>query len=260
MICVEQEISRSHEETLVFRPIPKWKRVLDVTCVILVAPLWLPLAVLLTIMIKMLSPGPVFFMQERVGFMGRRFMCFKFRTMKVNADTRVHQSHLQHLMSSGRPMEKLDAKGDPRLIPGGLILRTLGIDELPQIFNVLRGDMSLVGPRPCVPYEYEHFQPRHKHRCETLPGLTGLWQVNGKNRTTFEQMMEFDIFYAQNKSLWLDLSILFRTGPAILSQVFDVQKKRRSAARAVQAKTTSSASPTSLVPRVAGGGPLDQQT
>jgi lipopolysaccharide/colanic/teichoic acid biosynthesis glycosyltransferase len=151
--------------------------------------------------------------------------------MKVNADTTVHREHLNHLMTSNRPMKKLDATGDSRLIPGGLWLRTLGVDELPQIFNVLKGEMSLVGPRPSTSYEYEMFEPRHRQRCQTLPGLTGLWQVKGKNRTTFERMMELDIQYVETKSLYLDLKIIAGTLPAILLQVWDVQSGRRMAAK-----------------------------
>ena len=111
------------------------------------------------ILIKLVSPGPALFRQERIGYLGKRFTCFKFRTMRVNADTGIHQGHLNRLMDSNVPMKKLDAAGDPRLIPGGLFIRTLGLDELPQIFNILRGEMSLVGPRPCVPYEYENYSP-----------------------------------------------------------------------------------------------------
>jgi lipopolysaccharide/colanic/teichoic acid biosynthesis glycosyltransferase len=164
--------------------------------------------------------------------MGSRFRCLKFRTMKVNADTTVHREHLNHLMTSNRPMKKLDATGDSRLIPGGVWLRALGVDELPQIINVLRGEMSLVGPRPSTGYEYEMFEPRHRRRCQTLPGLTGLWQVNGKNRTTFEKMMELDLQYVETKSLLLDLKIIAGTLPAILLQVWDVQTGRRMTAKA----------------------------
>jgi lipopolysaccharide/colanic/teichoic acid biosynthesis glycosyltransferase len=126
--------------------VPTWKRVLDCTLVVLTMPLWLPIALFIAIFVKIVSPGPAIFRQERIGHMGARFRCLKFRTMKVNADSTVHREHLNHLMTSGRPMKKLDSTGDSRLIPGGLWLRTLGVDELPQLINVLWGDMSLVGP------------------------------------------------------------------------------------------------------------------
>jgi lipopolysaccharide/colanic/teichoic acid biosynthesis glycosyltransferase len=183
---------------------------------------------LLAIMIKTVSPGPALFRQQRIGFRGRRFTIFKFRTMRVNADTGVHQDYLNRLMDSDVPMKKLDAAGDPRLIPGGLLLRTLGLDELPQIFNVIRGEMSLIGPRPCVPYEYENYSPHHRRRLEAVPGLTGLWQVSGKNRTTFEKMVELDIFYAENKRLSLDLKIIAKTIPAIILQTKDIADNSKS--------------------------------
>jgi len=127
-------------------------------------------------------------------------------------------------MGSNVPMKKLDSVRDPRLIPCGLLLRSLGLDELPQLFNVLRGDMSLVGPRPCVPYEYENYAPHHRERFNAAPGLTGLWQVSGKNRTTFEEMINLDISYAKKQSLWLDLKIIFKTFPAIVSQTKDLNE------------------------------------
>jgi lipopolysaccharide/colanic/teichoic acid biosynthesis glycosyltransferase len=199
---------------------------LDIVCIFLAAPLVLPTGLLIALGIKLVSPGPVLFVQERVGFRGGLFRCFKFRTMKVSADTGVHQEHLLNLMSSDRPMTKLDA-ADGRLIPGGRILRCLGLDELPQLINVLRGEMSLVGPRPCLPYECEHYQPRHWRRFGTLPGLTGLWQVNGKNRTTFEEMINWDIKYIETKSPVLDIIIMFRTVPAILIQAWDTVSAER---------------------------------
>lgn len=202
---------------------PLWKRLLDLFCILLTAPVWVPAMLILGILIKLVSPGPALFRQERIGYLGKRFTCFKFRTMLVNADTGVHQGHLNRLMDSNVPMKKLDAAGDPRLIPGGLLLRTLGLDELPQIFNILRGEMSLVGPRPCVPYEYENYSLHHRRRLEAVPGLTGLWQVSGKNRTTFEKMVELDIFYAANKTFFLDLKIIFKTVPAIISQTKDIK-------------------------------------
>jgi lipopolysaccharide/colanic/teichoic acid biosynthesis glycosyltransferase len=207
--------------------VPSWKRLLDVACVLVTSVFWAPVWLMIGMFIKIVSPGPVLFRQERVGHLGKRFRCLKFRTMAVNTDTAVHQAHLNHLMTSNQPMKKLDGLGDKRLIPGGLWLRALGVDELPQLINVLRGEMSLVGPRPCIAYEYENFQPRHRQRCGTLPGLTGLWQVNGKNRTTFDKMMELDLAYVEKKSLLLDLKIIARTLPAILLQVWDTTARSK---------------------------------
>src|SRR5262249_16481691 len=150
--------------------------------------------------IKIASPGPVFFRQERVGYRGKRFMCLKFRSMKADADDGLHKDYLKQLMRSKTAMTKMDVKGDSRLIPFGAVLRASGLDELPQLINVLRGEMSLVGPRPCIPYEYEEYLPWQKERFETLPGLTGLWQVSGKNRTTFNEMISLDIAYVRNKT------------------------------------------------------------
>jgi lipopolysaccharide/colanic/teichoic acid biosynthesis glycosyltransferase len=215
------------QNVAVWNTIPLWKRALDILCIVAAAPIWIPLGLLIAAVIKLVSSGPVFFRQERVGYFGRRFGCLKFRTMVVNADTSVHQGHLEELMKSNRPMTKLDKAGDARLIPCGLILRTLGLDELPQLLNVLRGEMSLVGPRPCLPYEYEKYLPRHHQRCATLPGLTGLWQISGKNRTTFEEMIDLDVHYAKHKSLWMDLRIILMTVPALLGQARDVSQRRR---------------------------------
>ncbi len=205
--------------------IPKWKRALDVICILCVLPLLLPVMLVISLGIKMVSAGPVFFKQQRIGHRGRLFTCLKFRTMKVNAETASHQGYLNHLINSNAPMEKMD-KGDPRVIRFGLLLRSSGLDELPQIFNVLQGEMSLVGPRPCLPYEHENYLPRHKTRCDTLPGLTGMWQVNGKNKTTFREMIAMDIWYARNKSLLVDVGIMLRTFPAIFEQVLETRMKR----------------------------------
>jgi lipopolysaccharide/colanic/teichoic acid biosynthesis glycosyltransferase len=207
--------------------IPRWKRIMDVVFILLILPFVLPLAVLVAVLIRMVSPGPVLFRQERVGYLGRKFMCFKFRTMFVGAETTTHQGHLQHLMESDVPMVKLDARGDSRIIPFGLLLRLSGLDELPQLINVLRGEMSMVGPRPCLAYECDNYLPWQRERFNTLPGLTGLWQVSGKNQTTFAEMMRLDISYARNKTLWLDLTIILKTIPAILGQVWQSRTKKR---------------------------------
>jgi lipopolysaccharide/colanic/teichoic acid biosynthesis glycosyltransferase len=181
----------------------------------------------MTIVIKIGSPGAVLFQQERIGYQGRKFKCYKFRTMHAGADTKIHQRHCEQLIRSNVPMVKMDSRGDSRLIPGGWLLRASGLDELPQIINVLRGEMSLIGPRPCVPYEYEQYQPWQRERFDTLPGLTGLWQVSGKNRTTFDEMIRLDIHYAHHKSLWMDLKIILLTLPALLQQVGDTRSARK---------------------------------
>jgi len=212
--------------------LPTWKRLLDLFIVALLFPLWLPIMTLIALWVAVTSPGPIFYRQPRIGFKGRRFMLVKFRTMKVNAETHVHEAYLEHLIVSDRPMIKLDATGDPRLIIGGKFLRATGLDELPQIFNVLKGEMSLVGPRPCTVLEFERYAPEQRARVNALPGLTGLWQVNGKNRTTFREMIEMDIFYSRNISISLDLKIIVRTLPAILGQFSDsVQPLPRSGAQ-----------------------------
>jgi lipopolysaccharide/colanic/teichoic acid biosynthesis glycosyltransferase len=202
---------------------PLWKRVLDITCVLLSLPILIPVGIVIAAWIKIVSPGPAFFRQSRVGHFGKRFMCLKFRTMKVNADTAVHQSHLKELMTSNSPTRKLDCAGDKRLIFGAVVLRAMGVDELPQLLNVLRGEMSLVGPRPCTAYEFDLFSPRQKRRCEAPPGLTGLWQISGKNRTTIEEMINLDLYYAERKSVWLDLKIMALTVPAILALVWEMK-------------------------------------
>jgi len=130
-------------------------------------------------------------------------------------------------MGAEVPMTKLDVRSDPRLAPFGALLRATGLDELPQVINVLRGEMSFVGPRPCIPYEYARFQPWQRQRFDAVPGLTGLWQVSGKNRTTFNQMIQLDIEYAQRLSLWLDLKIIFRTLPALWEQCLEIRAQKR---------------------------------
>ncbi len=184
-------------------------------------------ALFMAIVTKLVSPGPILFKQERIGFQGRRFKIYKFRTMFVSADTGVHQSYFKDLMQTNVPMTKLDAKGDKRLIPGGWLLRASGLDELPQLINVLRGEMSLVGPRPCIPSEFEEYLPWQRERVNATPGLTGLWQVSGKNRTTFDEMIRFDIKYTRTISLGQDLKIILSTVPALLQQIGDTLQRRK---------------------------------
>jgi lipopolysaccharide/colanic/teichoic acid biosynthesis glycosyltransferase len=202
---------------------PGWKSALDITCILLSLPVWLPLMILLMLVTRIASPGPIFYRQERIGFGGRHFFICKFRTMKLSAETQVHERHFEELMRVDCPMTKLDVYGDPRLAPFGRILRASGLDELPQIFNVLRGEMSLVGPRPCTPNEFAHYEPWQRERVNGLPGLTGYWQVNGKNKTTFNEMIAMDLFYLENVSILLDLKIMLKTGAVIAGQLFESQ-------------------------------------
>jgi lipopolysaccharide/colanic/teichoic acid biosynthesis glycosyltransferase len=206
--------------TLCDTRLPRWKRIVDLVFLICTVWIWLPLMTLVMCMVKVVSPGPAFYRQQRVGFRGRSFMIFKFRSMRVNADTRSHEEYFEQLMQEDSPMTKLDAF-DARLIPGGRFLRATGLDELPQIWNIIRGEMSLVGPRPCTLVEFERYRPEHRERVNAPPGITGYWQVNGKNRTTFNEMIAMDIFYAKNMSPALDLAVIGKTIPAILRQVLE---------------------------------------
>lgn len=193
--------------------IPGWKRAFDMVCSSTGLIVLSPLLMLVAIMIKIVSPGPVFFVQERVGYLGKHFGLLKFRTMKADTDTSVHEDYIRELMKTGESMKKLEH--DPRIISCGNLLRKTGLDELPQLINVVRGQMSLVGPRPCLPVEFEGYLQWHKRRFYTAPGITGLWQVSGKNRLTFKEMIRRDITYEQKRSLGLDLKILFKTFPAV---------------------------------------------
>jgi lipopolysaccharide/colanic/teichoic acid biosynthesis glycosyltransferase len=224
---------------------PAWKRAIDIAGSLAAMPVLGLFTLVMTVVTRITSPGPVFFRQKRIGHRGMPFMCYKFRTMIVGADSSVHQTHCDYLIQSNAPMAKMDARGDSRLIPGGWLLRASGLDELPQIINVLRGEMSLVGPRPCVPYEYDKYLSWQRERFAAVPGLTGLWQVSGKNRTTFEEMIRLDIRYARNQSWWLDLKIMFLTIPALLIQISDTRRGRKSSvqtdetAAAIRARNSS---------------------
>ncbi len=239
-ICDKTLIKHSSPSPL-YR-LPKWKRALDIVCCLAVLPLLALCTLLMTILTKMVSPGPVFFRQERIGFQGRRFQIYKFRTMTVSADTNIHQNYYKDLIQTNAPMLKLDSRGDKRLIPGGWLLRAAGFDELPQMINVLRGEMSIVGPRPCIPSEYEQYLPAQRERSNAMPGLTGLWQVSGKNRTTFDEMIRLDIHYSRNVSLGLDLKIMFSTIPALLIQIIETRLRRKPATQSSSAILARAAS------------------
>jgi lipopolysaccharide/colanic/teichoic acid biosynthesis glycosyltransferase len=205
--------------------VPAWKRGLDIVgSAFGILVLW-PFFLAVAAYIKIVSPGPVFFRQKRVGRGGKLFTFIKFRTMKHGNDQGAHEEHIIKRIRAGQALAKLDDK-DSRIIPGGKFLRKACVDELPQLFNVLRGDMSLVGPRPCMAYEAREFLMWHTHRFDAVPGMTGLWQVSGKNKLTFVEMIRLDIAYAANMSLLNDLVILARTVPAIVVMVFEALWKK----------------------------------
>jgi lipopolysaccharide/colanic/teichoic acid biosynthesis glycosyltransferase len=199
------------------------KRVLDIAGSIAFLIAFSPVFLCVSALVKLTSRGPVFFRQERVGKAGRRFMMLKFRTMHADADPKVHQQYVENFIQSS------DASGsgknvvfkivnDPRVTPLGHFLRRSSLDEFPQFWNVLRGEMSLVGPRPPLPYEVTRYKHWHRRRVlDVKPGITGLWQVNGRSSTTFEEMVRLDIQYAKSCSLRLDLKILLATPRAVFS-------------------------------------------
>ncbi len=186
---------------------------MDIVGALLVLVLMSPLLLGIAAMVKCVSRGPIFFRQQRVGVGGRPFTLWKFRTIELSDAPAVHLAHISQLMTTNRPLLKVDQR--LAVIPGGRTLRALGLDELPQLLNVLRGQMSLVGPRPDV-IPYDNYEPWQRMRFDVLPGITGLWQVSGKNQTTFAEMMELDIEYVRRRSLILDSAILAKTIPTVL--------------------------------------------
>jgi len=197
------------------------KRMIDITLSSLALLFMLPLFALIAIAIKLSSKGPVLFHQERVGHLGKHFMLLKFRSMRLSTESTIHQEYVRKLISGdlGVPENGVfKIQNDPRVTAVGRMLRRSSLDELPQFWNVLIGNMSLVGPRPPLPYEVEVYDLWHRRRVlEAKPGITGLWQVNGRSRTCFDDMVRLDLHYTQSSSLWLDLKILLQTPRAVLA-------------------------------------------
>jgi len=188
------------------------KRTFDlVATTLMLIPLSLVLAPV-ALLVKLTSPGPVLFRSPRPGIGGEPFDCFKFRTMREHAD--AMQSELEHMNEAGGALFKI--KRDPRLTPIGGFLRRLSLDELPQLFNVIRGEMSLVGPRPLPLRDYDQLEEWHKKRYLVLPGVTGLWQVSGRSELEFDDLVRLDFLYIERWSVWLDIVIMLRTIPAVL--------------------------------------------
>jgi lipopolysaccharide/colanic/teichoic acid biosynthesis glycosyltransferase len=200
------------------------KRALDVAISLTLLAMLSPLFLVLAALVKLTSSGPVFFSQERVGQLMKPFTMLKLRTMRVNTDHAIHHEFVSSFIKSGGhagaagKTELFKIADDPRVTPVGRMLRRTSLDELPQLWNVLRGDMSLVGPRPPLPYEVEQYQSWHRRRVlEAKPGLTGLWQVTGRSRTTFDEMVRLDLRYARSSSVWTDIKILLATPRAVIS-------------------------------------------
>ena len=200
------------------------KRCLDVVGSILALLILAPLMILIALAVKLTSPGPVLFRQMRLGQSGKRFPFLKFRSMYAKADHAIHEAYIKRFISKqthtateggGGKIFKLQA--DPRITRVGRFLRRTSLDELPQFFCVLVGHMSLVGPRPPLPYEFAAYETWHRRRLLVRPGITGFWQVEGRSRVTFDEMVRMDIAYARSWSLWMDIKILLRTPRAVVS-------------------------------------------
>ena len=191
------------------RPIPVWKRTIDLIASLFLIVVLSPLLLVIAIIIKLGSRGPVLFKQKRLGYAGKEFVIYKFRTLKPCSDaTQKHRKYVSELMNSNGAAIKPDLH--ERLIPGGGWLRRLSLDELPQLINIIKGEMSLIGPRPDV-LIWEDYEPYQLKRFEVQPGVTGLWQVSGKNRLSFNQMIEKDFEYISKRSIRLDLLITIKT-------------------------------------------------
>jgi len=202
----------------VSRPRQILKRLLDLVCAVALLLITWPVLLIAAIAIRLTSRGPVVFRQERVGLNGRVFECYKFRSMYMENDPKYHKQFAREWIYDTERSKQQDGETivrkltrDPRITTVGRILRAFSIDELPQVFNVLRGDMSMVGPRPPLPYEVSLYRNWHLRRLDVMPGVTGLWQVSGRNLLSFEEMVRLDLQYIENWSVWMELKILVKT-------------------------------------------------
>jgi len=206
-----------------FTPARLMKRSIDLLGSLIGGLILLPVFGLIALFVKLSSPGPVLYRQERVGRGGRIFHFYKFRSMVVNGDEGLHRTYLENLLRHGSAAA-VDARGrkiyklvdDPRITRIGSFLRRTSLDELPQLWNVLKGEMSLVGPRPCLPYEWQLYKDWQKRRLDVTPGLTGLWQVTGRSHVSFEDMVLLDLYYIAHWSVGLDMELMLRTVPVMV--------------------------------------------
>lgn len=199
------------------------KRVFDLTVAAVGLVVLSPLLLLVAIAVRLDSEGPALFRQERVGKGGRTFTFYKFRTMRTDASADAHRAYVTALIKEETEDLRGDngsykLEGDSRITKLGRVLRRTSIDELPQLVNVVRGEMSLVGPRPPIGYEVELYGPRERRRLDVIPGITGLWQVSGRCKTTYQQMVDLDLHYIESWSFLLDMRILVRTARVVLGR------------------------------------------
>ena len=199
------------------------KRLIDVGAALSVAILGFPFFLAVALLIKLTSRGPIFYSQKRIGEHGEGFTLFKFRTMRQDSDDSIHREFTRSFIEGRMPNSSLDEKtpsvykltNDPRVTAVGNFLRKTSLDELPQFINILKGEMTIVGPRPPLQYELEHYEEWHKLRLEVRPGLTGLWQVSGRSSVPFDEMVKLDLYYIEHWSLLLDFKIMLRTIPVM---------------------------------------------
>lgn len=198
------------------------KRAFDFVIAVLLVVLTLPILIVAGLLVRTTSRGSVIFRQTRVGRYGRPFVMYKFRTMRAGSCDAIHREYVRRLLTEDRPpvggakgLYKLES--DPRVTRVGRLLRRTSLDELPQLLNVVKGDMSLVGPRPALPYEAELFSRTHRARFLVAPGITGLWQICGRSKVPMQQGLDLDLEYVQRRSFWLDLWILIKTVPAVFT-------------------------------------------
>jgi exopolysaccharide biosynthesis polyprenyl glycosylphosphotransferase len=207
--------------TPVQRTVWQDKRIVDVVLSVVVLILLAPLFLVIAVAIKLSSPGPVIYKQNRIGKNGKPFHFYKFRSMHLNNDASRHEEYVTNFIkqkNNGCSTAEIPAfkiTDDPRIFRFGRFIRKTSLDEFPQLFNVLRGEMSLVGPRPCLAYEWDCYEEWHKQRLDVTPGCTGLWQALGRSAVTFEEMVILDLYYTSNLTLWLDLKIIINTFPVI---------------------------------------------
>lgn len=191
------------------------KRILDILLTVVGILLLLPLILGLIIVLKLTDSGPLLYGHRRIGFGGREFRCWKFRTMVIDGDVVLEQYLRRNPSKAALWKEQHKLVDDPRVTPLGAVLRKLSLDELPQLLNVLTGEMSLVGPRPVVRAELDHYASSTRHYLSARPGLSGLWQISGRSNTTYLERVQLDRFYVMNWNLWTDLRIIFLTIPAV---------------------------------------------